>query len=236
MKIVLALVLVACVAVQAAPAAKKVKGVCRRLAHYSFCPLNAEGKPDFKHCKGVKVCGSEKGKWEKVGDDDGEDGAAKKVKGACLRMAWYWFCPLNAKGKVDYKTCYRVKECGNAKGKWVKVGDDGPEHFEPIAGDHHHKHKKCKDGDDSDEDGDHKHKRRCKHGDESGDESGGESDGDDDDDDKDEDGDKKKKRKCKKKHGSDGEDSDGSGDSGSDSDHKHGCKKHGSDDSGDDSD
>jgi len=141
MKIVLALVLVACVAVQAAPAAKKVKGVCRRLARYSFCPLNAEGKPDFKHCKGVKVCGSEKGKWEKVGDDDGEDGAAKKVKGACLRMAYYWFCPLNAEGKVDLKTCYRVKECGG-KGEWKKDGDDGHEHFEEK-----------KDGDDGDDDG-----------------------------------------------------------------------------------
>jgi len=245
MKIVLALVLVACVAVQAAPArngtedgaAKKVKGVCRRLVTYAVCPLNAKGKADLPHCKGVKVCGG-KGKWEKLGDDDGEDGAAKKVKGACLRMAWYWFCPLNAKGKVDYKTCYRVKECGGGfKGEWKKDGDDGHEHFEPAPGeddgDHKHKCKKHhKTGDDDDdEDGDHKHKHKCKHGDESGDES----DGDDDDDD-DEDGDKKKKRKCKKKHGSDGEDSDGSGDSGSDSDHKHGCKKHGSDDSGDDSD
>jgi len=205
MKIVLALVLVACVAVQAAPAAKKVKGECRRM---SLCPSVLKKK----------------------------DGKLVPVlqKDKCTFM--YWFCPADAHGKVDSKHCKKVKKCGGGKGKWVKVGDDGPEHFEPAAGDHHHKHKKCKDGDDSDEDGDHKHKRRCKHGDESGDESGGESDGDDDDDDKDEDGDKKKKRKCKKKHGSDGEDSDGSGDSGSDSDHKHGCKKHGSDDSGDDSD
>jgi len=202
MKIVLALVLVACVAVQAAPAAKKVKGVCRRLELTFHMAVKKNGKMVQE----------------------------KKVE------SHYWVCPLNAKGKADTKHCKSVKKCGSGKGKWVKVGDDGHEHFEPTAGDHHHKHKKCKDGDDSDEDGDHKHKRRCKHGDESGDESGGESDGDDDDDDKDEDGDKKKKRKCKKKHGSDGEDSDGSGDSGSDSDHKHGCKKHGSDDSGDDSD
>jgi len=273
MKIVLALVLVACVAVQAAPAAKKVKGKCRRFDlclqkgvvkngkltfekgechhNYFFCPLNAAGKVDDKHCRGVKKpCCHEPCKWKKVGDghfesDDGEDdGAAKKVKAVCKRLT-LTFKPLKKNGKekkeMKYwlchdKHCKSVKKCGSGKGKWVKVGDDGHEHFEPTAGDHHHKHKKCKDGDDSDEDGDHKHKRRCKHGDESGDESGGESDGDDDDDDKDEDGDKKKKRKCKKKHGSDGEDSDGSGDSGSDSDHKHGCKKHGSDDSGDDSD
>jgi len=275
MKIVIALVLVACVAVQAAPAAKKVKGKCRRLDlcpnmeafkkgkchhHYWFCPLNAAGKVDDKDCRSVKKPCCHPCDWKKVGDgrlesdgdDDDEDGAAIKVKAVCKRATltlkslngkekkekMYWVCPLNAKGKVDDKKCKRVKKCGNEKGKWVKVGDDGHEHFEPAPGedDGDHKHKKCKKhkktgDDDDDEDGDHKHKHHCK-------KHGGDGDGDDgdDDDDDDEDGDHKKHKKCKKHKKNDGSDDDDSGSdgSGSDSDHKHGCKKHkgsGSDDS-----
>merc|ERR1711931_158210 len=214
------------------------KGKCHSL--YSFCPLKANGKADDKHCRSVKKpCCHEPCKWNKVGDGhfeshDGEDdGAAKKVKAVCKRLT-LTFKPLKKNGKekkeMKYwlchdKHCKSVKKCGSGKGKWVKAGDDGHEHFEPRQdGDHHHKKcKKHKKTGDDDEDGDHKHKHKCKDGDESGDES----DGDDDDDDEDEDGDKKKKRKCKKHKKGDG----------SDSDHKHGCKKHHhSDDSGDDSD
>jgi len=263
MKIVLALVLVACVAVQAAPAAKKVKGKCQRLelcpmklvkkngkitsekgkCHliYSFCPLNAAGKADVKHCRSVKKpCCHEPCKWKKVGDghdesdgdDDEDDGAAKK-KVQCRRwkITWnktvkkngkwvtekvpeshYFLCPFNAKGKVDDKQCKSVKKCGSGKGKWKKVGDDGHEHFEPAPGE---------------DDGDHKHKKCKKH----------KKTGDDDDD---EDGDHKHKHHCKK-HGGDGDGDDGDDDDDDDDDdgdhkkHKK-CKKHKKNDGSDDDD
>merc|ERR1712055_61507 len=125
----------------------------------------------------------------------------------------YWVCPLNAKGKADTKHCKSVKKCGSEKGKWVKVGDDGHEHFEPAPGE---------------DDGDHKHKNHCK-------KHGGDGDDGDDDDDDDEDGDHKKHKKCKKHKKNDGSDDDDSGSDGSGSDSDHGCKKHHSDGS-DDSD
>merc|ERR1711931_443503 len=105
---VIALVLVACVAVQAAPAAKKVKGECRRMSlcpsvlkkkdgklvpvlqkdkctfMYWFCPADAHGKVDSKHCKKVKKCGGGKGKWVKV-EDDGDDDGDHKHKHHCKK-------------------------------------------------------------------------------------------------------------------------------------------------------
>merc|ERR1711931_349836 len=156
MKIVIALVLVACVAVQAAPA-KKVKGECRRMSlcpsvlkkkdgklvpvlqkdkctfMYWFCPADAHGKVDSKHCKKVKKCGGGKGKWVKVGDD-GHD----RFEGE------------EDDGDHKHKKCKKHK----------KTGGDDDDDDEDKDGDRK-KHKKCKkhkknhgsDDDDSGSDG-----------------------------------------------------------------------------------
>merc|ERR1711931_571429 len=185
MKIVIALVLVACVAVQAAPA-KKVKGECRRMSlcpsvlkkkdgklvpvlqkdkctfMYWFCPADAHGKVDSKHCKKVKKCGGGKGKWVKVGDD-GHD----RFEGE------------EDDGDHKHKKCKKHKKTGDDD------GDDGDD-----------------DDDDEDKDGDRKKHKKCKkhkknHGSDD-DDSGSDGSGSDSD------------HGCKKHHsdGSDDSDSD----------------------------
>jgi len=138
MKIVLALVLVACVAIQASPesndghrhrhhhnhgnihiesksttytgdaddvsgedgGAKKHK--CLEL---TWCPINVLNPHKKLPCqKSYLPKGCEKGK---TGDDD-SDGAPH-----CKKPGTVTFCPVNAKGKKEKKHCWKAPVCGD---------------------------------------------------------------------------------------------------------------------------